>query len=115
MKKIISIALIVCILFACNKESIIEGIAPVEDYTGPTGSAAFWLNINDGGPVTVKCAGQSKTISVYLTSPPDCGNPSAANFTLPVGTHTFTASSSKYNWSGEITIIENGCAKMRLY
>lgn len=81
-----------------------------------TGKIVFWVNKDFGcGPITVNMNGQSGTISQYYSSSPACGASGSANFTLPAGNYSFTASCSSFNWGPtQVTIKEGGCLKMRL-
>lgn len=76
------------------------------------GKAMLWTQNNSLGNITVVCEGQTQIISKYSTSgrPGSCGISGFANFTLPVGNHSYTASSvSGVKWSGNIYVTANGC------
>lgn len=78
------------------------------------GKAIFWYNADgDNAIVTIAATSGNLTGAVdgdyYYTAAPACGAPYCANFTLPVGTYTYTATSSSNNWSGTISITKNGC------
>jgi hypothetical protein len=79
------------------------------------GKVTFWYN-SSGTNATVNIDGQVGTVngSYYYTSTPACGAAYCANFTLPIGTYSYTASSSFSNWNGSITITKNGCATVLL-
>ena len=81
-----------------------------------TGNALFWIQKDHGcGNITVTINGQSRTISSYYSSgAPDCGASGSANFELPAGTYSFSASCATYQWNGSITINNGNCFKMRL-
>ncbi len=79
------------------------------------GQAIFWVMSDLGcGVITVTIGGNSKTISSYYGSAPDCGASGCANYTLNPGTYNFTASCTNRNWSGSITVAASGCSRMQL-
>ena len=77
------------------------------------GKALFWFNADGaGGTTTVIVNGLAGYITKYYpTYNPDCGSDGCATFTLPVGTYSFQAASSKYTWTGNVTVTKNGCSK----
>ncbi|PKA82197.1 hypothetical protein ATE92_0323 [Ulvibacter sp. MAR_2010_11] len=83
-----------------------------------TGDAIFWVNSDFGcGPITVNLSGVgSTTINGFFGSAPNCTDTgSGGNFNnLNPGVYSFTASCSSQNWSGSITITENGCLRQEL-
>lgn len=79
-------------------------------------NAIFWTQTDLGcGNISVYIHGTSGTISGHYSSTPSCGSYGCANFYLPVGTYTFTATCITYNWEGEIEITEGDCSTMMLY
>lgn len=95
-------------------------------YTLPTagGTVTFYQNQKKIGNIDIFIEGSfAGTLTQYFTEPnfvPECGNATKASLTLrlPVGSYNFTAKSqtnNKYQWSGRITITENGCLPFRLY
>ena len=82
-----------------------------------TGRATFWTNSDLGcGSISVTCSSQSGTITSYYSSgTPSCGASGCANFTLPPGTYSFSASCTNKTWNGTITVTQGGCSTMRLY
>jgi len=73
------------------------------------GKVTFWYN-SSGSDATVYINNQTGLITGYYPDyNPICGSAECANFTLPVGTYTFTAKSTWKTWSGSITIYKNGC------
>ena len=120
------ISLLVIIGTGCRKEATIYGCmdpsstnynpsATIDNGTCQyTGQAVFWYNSN-GSNATVYVGGQTGYITnYYSTYNPNCGSNGCANFTLPVGSYSFSASSTWSTWSGNITITKNGCSKMLL-
>lgn len=88
-----------------------------EDGGSNEGKAIFWISSDFScGPITVTVNGKSSSItSYYYNGAPDCGGSGCANFTLPVGTYSFSASCSGYTWnSGSITVTAGGCSRMQL-
>ena len=78
-------------------------------YANLTGRVVFWYN-SSGSQATVLINGQQGAITqYYASSTPTCGSAGCATFTLPVGSYSFTASSSFSNWSGTVTVSANGC------
>ena len=79
------------------------------------GNVVFWYN-SSGSNATVYVGGKTGYITQYYPSyDPSCGSSGCANFTLPVGTYSFSASSTWNNWNGNVTVTKNGCFKMLLY
>lgn len=79
------------------------------------GQAIFWVSSDFGcGNITVICEGITKQITGYYGSAPSCGASSSANFTLPKGSHSFSASCSNKTWSGNITVTANTCSAFQL-
>ncbi|UAY52881.1 hypothetical protein [Ferruginibacter albus] len=139
LKNTLAVLLLNAALFSCSKESTNNGGGgiPVYGCKDPTsinynplatvdngtcqyqGNAIFWYN-SGGTNATVTIhttTGDVKgTIngSYYYNSTPACGSNYCANFTLPIGTYTFTASSLVHNWSGTIIITANGCSNRLL-
>ena len=78
------------------------------------GDVTFWYNSN-GTSATVKVGGKTGYItSYYSTYNPTCGSSGCANFTLPIGSYSYTASSTWSTWSGTVTVTKNGCMLMLL-
>jgi major membrane immunogen (membrane-anchored lipoprotein) len=74
-----------------------------------TGNVTFWFD-SVQNTATVKIGGNTgKITSVYTSTTPTCGASGCANFMLPVGTYTYTATSSSNSWSGNVVITANGC------
>lgn len=80
------------------------------------GQVTFWLGedlLCDN--ITVDIQGFSSTISKYYSGgAPGCGASGCANFTLPSGTYSYTASCAGKVTEGSITISEGGCCMMQL-
>src|ERR1035437_8715570 len=69
-----------------------------------TGYVTFWCN-NDLGAVTVHIAGLTGVITIFFTSgSPGCNHQYCANFTFPIGSYSYTATSSAYTWGGDVTV-----------
>ncbi|WP_214227640.1 hypothetical protein [Pedobacter sp. B4-66] len=85
--------------------------------TGGKGSIIFWTKTDLGcGSISVTINNQSGVINKYFNASPACGTSGAANFSLPAGNYTFTASCSKYKWGPtSVTISEGQCFKMELH
>ena len=83
---------------------------------GTSGNAMFWTQSDLGcGTISVTLNGSGGSISSYYSSgAPSCGASGCANFTVPAGTYTFTASCSGQTWDGNITVSAGGCSKMKL-
>lgn len=81
------------------------------------GNVMFWTQSDQGcGNISVTLYGQSGTISSYYSSgAPSCGGSGCANFSIPAGTYSYSASCQGYTWSGSVTSTAGGCFKMRLY
>ncbi len=81
-----------------------------------TGNAMFWTSSDLGcGNITVNISNSSGVISQYYSGgTPNCGAGGCANFTLPPGNYSFSASCSSGNWNGTITVTAGGCSRMKL-
>jgi hypothetical protein len=78
------------------------------------GDVTFWFGSNMAN-ATVTINGQSAVITQYYPNgAPSCNAVGCANFTLPVGTYAYTATSSQYTWGYTTpiyaTVTANGCA-----
>jgi hypothetical protein len=80
------------------------------------GNVTFWFNKNQS-MATVTINGQVGYISKYYPSyNPECGSDGCANFTLPIGEYTYTATSTPNNiWSGKIVVSNKKCSRVLLY
>lgn len=80
-----------------------------------TGNATFWVQSDLGcGNITVVINGISRFISYYYSSNPSCNASGSANFELPAGTYSYSASCTNMTWSGTITVTNGGCSTMKL-
>jgi len=80
-----------------------------------TGVVSFYLD-QYGPNATVTVDSQTATTgTAYPDGLPNCGVGSGcATFTLPAGTHNYTAVSSLSSWSGTVNINANGCSLVPL-
>jgi len=78
-----------------------------------TGNATFWSK-SSGTTTTVTIGGYVAYITKYYPNKiPDCGDDGCANFTLPIGTYNYHAT-SQWGWStwdGVVIIVKNYCSK----
>ena len=85
------------------------------------GNIEFWCAQNEG-VVTVNISNQTANINGYISGvtfdvngnvisgTPDCNNAVSATFSLPVGTYSFSATSTNGNtWHGTAYSVQNGC------
>jgi hypothetical protein len=72
------------------------------------GNVVFYY-ATSGTNATVVINGQTGTVTTAFSSTPSCGTSGCANFTLPIGTYNYTASSTFTNWSGSVIVTKNGC------
>lgn len=82
------------------------------------GDVTFWFGSNMAN-ATVSIAGQTGVISQYYPSgAPSCNAAGCANFSLPEGTYTYTATSSQFTWGVTqtltATVVANGCRTYEL-
>ena len=118
----------VTMIGGCQKENIIYGCTdPNATNYNPnatasnntcnysyTGRVVFWYN-STGTNATVYINGQTGYVTQYYASyDPSCGSGGCANFTLPTGSYSYSASSTFSNWSGNVTVYANGCSKVLL-
>jgi len=105
------------IVFGCTdpNSSSYNPLATIDDGSCRyDGKATFWYNSN-GTNATVIVGNQVGYITKYYsTYNPTCGSDGCANFTLPIGTYSFHATSSWSTWNGNVTITANGCALVLL-
>ncbi len=79
-----------------------------------TGKATFWYN-SSGTQATVHIGTYTGYVTSYYPSyDPSCGASGCANFTLPAGSYSYSASSTWSNWSGTVTVTSNGCTRVCL-
>ena len=82
--------------------------------TESKGDVTFYTSTNYG-TVSVSINGQSGGISYPITfGTPSCNESGCANFSLSPGTYSFSASCSIGTWSGNVTIVPNGCMTVHL-
>lgn len=100
---------------------ILKGICQLRELTitdtpsSQNGKAIFWTKENmQCGNINVTINGQTQTINKYFSESPPCETTGCANFILPPGTYSYTASCQGRNWNGTVTITSNGCSKMQL-
>lgn len=80
-----------------------------------TGNVVFWQDAACGcGITTVTINGITSQITVDSGSVPSCGSSGTANFTLKVGTYSFTASDGSKSWNGSVTITKGTCSSRKL-
>jgi hypothetical protein len=80
------------------------------------GNIMFWVQSDLGcGAISVTLTGQgSGSISSFYGSAPSCGASGCANFSVPAGSYSFTASCSERTWDGTVTVSADQCYKMQL-
>lgn len=104
-------------VFGCTDPTSVNYNPSATDDNGTCqyeGNVTFWYDTN-GTTATVNVGGETGYITQYYpTNDPSCGSSGCANFTLPVGSYSFTASSTFSNWSGTVTVTKNGCLLMLL-
>jgi hypothetical protein len=108
MKKILlSISVLTIILLSsCNKTKNTKH-----------GDVLFWQQTGSGfGITTVNFNGQTSYITQEFGSAPSCGGiTGCANYIfVETGTYNFTATDGTYNWSGSVTVTEDGCSTQLL-
>jgi len=99
-------------------------------YTASNFDYDLYKNTSDEGTVTFYTSyGKSGDLNIYIegyyvgkltqffndkTYTPPCGQDGTLTIRLDAGTYNYTASDSKYNWKGQITITKNGCLRQGL-
>jgi len=81
-----------------------------------TGQISFWQSGTPAYGITTVTIGQM-TNQITLDHPngiTDCNQTGCANFTLPTGDYTFSATDGTNNWNGSFTIEANSCLKFQL-
>ena len=96
--------LAIILLTSCNK-------------TTKHGDVLFWQQTGSGfGITTVNFNGQTSYITQEFGSAPPCGGiTGCANYIfVETGTYNFTATDGPNNWSGSVTVTEDGCSTQLL-
>lgn len=80
-----------------------------------TGNVSFWNDDVSIGTITVNVSSYSGSVTSNV-DPSSCNTSGCANFTLQVGTYSYTASATTgETWSGTCTISSGGCLLYHLY
>lgn len=81
-----------------------------------TGQASFWMAADPGcGAITVNVDNKTANITGFHPNGISvCGTTGNATFTLAPGTYTYTAACTGESWSGEVTVIADGCTSVKL-
>jgi hypothetical protein len=105
MKKILLFTsiLTIVLLSSCNKTKY--------------GDVTFWQQTDSGYGITVvNIDGVTSNITSEYDAAPSCGSSGCAVFNhLETGSYSYTATDGTDNWSGTVTVTEDGCSTMRLY
>jgi hypothetical protein len=128
-----SFLLVAIMASSCKKEPIVIVQPKVFGCTDPTstnynpsatdndgsckynGNVIFWTDIQNAGSfITVTLQAQPLYISKWYSSAPVCGSAGCAQYTLPVGTYAYSATSLFYTWSGSVTVTKNFCTTHQL-
>lgn len=84
-------------------------------YGFPAGDALFYVKEDlQCGPITVDVSGMTRQITRTVTSGSGCFDINSAMYTLPPGTHSFSASCAGRSWKGSISIGKNSCVRNEL-
>jgi hypothetical protein len=77
----------------------------------------FWTAENcSPNPITVTVDSQTQQIQEYFpNTPATCGSQGCANFYLPTGTYSYTASNIDTTWQGSVTVTKGGCTLQQFY
>jgi hypothetical protein len=79
------------------------------------GKVTFWYNTS-GTQATVTIGGQTGNITMYYSDYTNvsCGTEGCANFTLPIGSYSYHASSTWSTWNGSVNITHGDCVTVLL-
>ncbi|TDQ80150.1 hypothetical protein [Sphingobacterium yanglingense] len=92
-----------------------NGSGNTNAYPSGSGAISFWTKTDLGcGNITVSIGGQSKLISQYFGTMPNCGADGTATFILPAGNYTFSGSCVNITWNSTVTISAGVCTRMQL-
>lgn len=108
-----------------------EGTFTLSDYTGgggssnpgtggggqsTTGQVAVWTSRSSGSSIAVSIDGSSVgSLTSYFTSAPTCGASGTITKTLPVGTHSLSATATGGSWGpANFNITAGGCLTYQL-
>ncbi len=79
------------------------------------GNVDFWNDNPAVGLITVYVSSSSGSITSNVT-PSSCGTSGCANFSLPAGTYSYSASATTgETWSGNVNFSSGGCLLFNLY
>ncbi|GEM_PF-2472510 len=83
---------------------------------GGTGQAVFWETLASGCPQTtnVTINGETKQVSTFSSSTPQCGSAGNATFSLQPGSYVYTASCSGTLKTGTVSVYANQCSPIQI-
>ncbi len=117
MKKIVffsSVILVAAVLLiaSCKKDDYRNHSQNTPEY-----NLTFWMAVNcSPNPITVKVDSQTAVMTEYFpNTAPGCGATGCANFNLPAGTYTYTATNGDTSWTGSVTIAQGTCTYQQLF
>jgi endo-beta-N-acetylglucosaminidase D len=109
MKKIVLFSSIAALLLiaSCKKD---------QNNNYYAANLTFWTAVNcSPNPITVTVDSQTASITEYFpSSTPSCGYQGCANFNLPAGTYTYSATNTDTTWTGSVTVTKGGCTMQQL-
>jgi len=102
----------------CEKDDNDEDEDQDEDEEPDTGSVVFWTDKDCGcGNISINVGGQFAGQNTNFSSSglaPNCGASGFVTMTLPVGTHTISATCNGLSWNGDFTITKGQCTPFQL-
>ena len=81
-----------------------------------TGNVTFWVDSAANNMRITMDGGSTNITTAFPTSTPTCGTTGCANFTLHIGTYTYTATtSSNIGYTGTVHVGKDSCTLVKVY
>jgi hypothetical protein len=96
--------------------SVTKGVCSTQQLFCATGNVTFWVD-SAANNINVTANNGTAPITVaFPTSTPTCGTSGCANFTLHIGTYTYTAiTASNVGYTGSVTVRKDSCTLVKIY
>jgi hypothetical protein len=96
--------------------SVTKGGCTLQPLYCATGNVTFWIDSAATNIRVTLNGGTTSITTAFPTSTPTCGTTGCANFTLHIGTYTYTAiTASNIGYTGSVTVGNDSCSLVRLY
>jgi len=83
----------------------------------PGYNLTFWTATNcSPNPITVTVDSQTAVMTEFFANTiPACGAQGCANFSLPTGTYTYSATNGDTTWTGSVSVTKGGCTMQQFF